>query len=180
MPGRNKKAWWQCEKGHDWQAVVKSRVKGTECPFCKRKVASKEYNLQVINPKLSKEWHPVRNGHLTPNNVLPNSAKKVWWLCDKNHEYQSVIQNRTRGCGCPHCAGRLPLEVRNLSLLNPVLSEQWHPTKNGRLTPKDVFSGAHKKVWWQCKEGHEWQAFVFSRNKGAGCPYCCHQKRLSA
>jgi hypothetical protein len=38
----------------------------------------------------------------------------------------------------------------NLERANPNLAKDWHPTKNGKLTPKDVFPGAHKKVWWQC------------------------------
>ncbi|PFE03289.1 hypothetical protein COE15_27285 [Bacillus cereus] len=30
---------------------------------------------------LSKEWHPIKNSPLTPNNVLAGSTKKVWWVC---------------------------------------------------------------------------------------------------
>jgi hypothetical protein len=30
--------------------------------------------------------------------------------------------------------------------------------KNGDLTPEDVTPGSHKKVWWVCEKGHEWQA----------------------
>ena len=36
---------------------------------------------------------------------------------------------------------------------------------------------SHKKVWWQCSEGHEWQAFVFNRTKGWGCPQCALRKQ---
>jgi len=38
------------------------------------------YNLKTINPKLAEEWHPTKNGNLTPKDVLPKSGKKVWWL----------------------------------------------------------------------------------------------------
>ena len=41
---------------------------------------SQRYNLQVINPTLSKEWHPTKNANITPNDVTPKSHKKVWWL----------------------------------------------------------------------------------------------------
>ncbi|MBF0217854.1 MAG: zinc-ribbon domain-containing protein [Candidatus Omnitrophica bacterium] len=44
----------------------------------------------------------------------------------------------------------------NLLLVNPSLAKEWHPTKNGKLTPKDVTPGSDRKVWWQCKKGHEW------------------------
>ena len=32
--------------------------------------ATKEYNLQKANPELAKEWHPFRNGDLTPKDVI--------------------------------------------------------------------------------------------------------------
>jgi hypothetical protein len=30
------------------------------------------------------------------------------------------------------------------------LAAQWHPDKNGSLTPADVSRGCNKKVWWRC------------------------------
>ena len=42
----------------------------------------------------------------------------------------------------------------------PEIAKQWHPTKNGDLTPSDVAVSSHKKVWWTCPKGddHEWEA----------------------
>jgi hypothetical protein len=176
----NKIVWWQCRNGHEWQVIIKSRVKGSGCPFCKIRSVAEEKNIQVINSKLSEEWHPVKNGNLTPKDVLPKSQKKVWWRCTKGHKWQTRVANRSKGHGCPYCAGKLASEDRNLEVLNPKLAKQWHPTKNGDLTPQDILPGAHKKVWWQCKKGHAWKAFVFSRKKGTGCPHCNRQKRSLA
>ena len=47
--------------------------------------ATELYNLHIINPDLSKEWHPSRNGDLNPRNVPPGSGKKVWWICAEGH-----------------------------------------------------------------------------------------------
>ena len=107
--------------------------------------ASEENNLQVINPKLAEEWHPVKNGGLTPKNVLPYSKDRVWWRCQKAHDWQAPVASRTKGRGCPVCSGRIATKEYNLQVVNPILAEQWHPTKNGDLTPKDVLPGAHKK-----------------------------------
>ena len=54
------------------------------------------------------------------------------------------------------------------------LLRQWHPTLNGTLTPQMVTVGSHKKVWWQCPEGHVWKAVVYARaGPGkSGCPVC--------
>ena len=129
---------------------------------------------------MTKEWHPVKNRNLMPNEVLPYSNRRVWWQCQKGHEWKARVINRTKNeNSCPYCAGRLPSKNRNLKVLNPKLAEEWHPTKNGDLKPKNILPGAHKKVWWLCKNGHEWKAYVFSRNKGFGCRQCNRQKRLS-
>ena len=45
-----------------------------------------------------------------------------------------------------------------LLLANPTVSQSWHPTMNGVLTPNDVTPGSSIKVWWLCERGHEWQA----------------------
>jgi hypothetical protein len=66
---------------------------------------SNNYNLQKLCPDLAKEWHPTKNGSLTPRDVTPYSNKKVCWRCNKNksHEWGATIYNRNRGTGCPYC-----------------------------------------------------------------------------
>ena len=77
-----KKAWWICNKGHEWQATIGSRNGGCGCPYCSGRFAiSGKNDLQTVNPSLAKEWNYERNGDLTPRAVLPNSIKMVWWIC---------------------------------------------------------------------------------------------------
>jgi len=180
LPRSNKKVWWQCEKGHEWPAVINDRMKGTGCPICAGRSLKDNKNFQETYPKIAEEWHPAKNGNLTPKDVAKKSRKKVWWICKKGHEWQAAVSKRAIGSGCPYCAGKLTSKDRNLKVLNPKLAQEWHPTKNGDLRPEKTLPGAHKKVWWQCKEGHEWQAYVFARTKGnrTGCPYCYRIKRL--
>ena len=59
------------------------------------------YNLEKINPKLAKEWHPTKNGNLTPKDVTPSSGQKVWWICDNNHEWLAKIDKRLTAQGVP-------------------------------------------------------------------------------
>ena len=56
------------------------------------------------------------------------------------------------------------------------LLHEWDAARNGGLTPSDVSFGSHQKVWWQCSKGHSWQAKVYSRSAGSGCPYCTGRK----
>ena len=172
-PGSTKKVWWTCSEGHTWEAEVRNRNKGTGCPYCAGQAVGADNCLQTINPELAKQWHPTKNGRLIPMDVTPNSAKKAWWICNKGHEWQATISNRNRGRGCPYCAGRAVCEDNCLQTVNSALSAEWHPEKNGRLTPRDVTPGSNKRVWWRCNKGHEWEAYIQSRSKGYGrCPYC--------
>lgn len=56
------------------------------------------------------------------------------------------------------------------------LLAQWDIERNLPLTPDDVTFGSHKRVWWTCPNGHSWQAMVYTRSEGAGCPYCTGRK----
>jgi len=105
MPNSNKKAWWKCKKGHEWQATINSRNNGIGCPYCAGKKVLPGYNdLATTNPELALEWHPNRNESLSPTMVTSGSHKKVWWKCNKGHEWQATIDKRNRGNRCPVCA----------------------------------------------------------------------------
>ena len=60
-------------------------------------------DLLTVNPNLAKEWNYEKNGDLKPEQFTVNSNKKVWWKCKKGHEWQTTINNRNRGTGCPKC-----------------------------------------------------------------------------
>lgn len=42
-----------------------------------------EKSLANIYPDIALEWHPTRNGELTPYGVSAKSGKKVWWHCSE-------------------------------------------------------------------------------------------------
>ena len=178
-PMSSKKVWWLGACGHEWDAVISSRSKGHSCPFCNNLKALAGFNdLATVNPKLAREWDYEKNDGLRPENVLPGSHKEVWWLCQRNHSWKRSVKNRNSGNGCPYCSNQKVLAGFNdLATLYPDLAKEWDYERNGSLTPDQVLPGAEKKVWWICKEGHSWDAYVFNRKKGVGCP-CCDGKRL--
>ena len=57
-------------------------------------------------------------------------------------------------------------------LARPDLIKEWHPTKNGKLNPRNVTCDHPEEVWWLCEIGHEWEATVKSRMVGDRCPLC--------
>lgn len=187
LPGSHRMAWWGCEKGHEWRAQVKSRVAGCGCPVCaNRQIHAAENDLASQYPQLAAQWHPTRNRPLTAPQVTPSSNRKVWWRCEKGHDYQAAVGTRTMsGSGCRYCAGRKVLAGFNdLETLAPNVARQWHPTLNGNLTPQMVTTGSRRKVWWECRLGHVWQAAIYSRTgaQKCGCPVCAgriSKKRLA-
>jgi len=171
--GSNRKAWWLCDKGHEWNANILNRNNGIGCPYCSGKAACADNCLATLNPELANQWHPIKNGNLTAKDVTLHSAKKVWWVCNKGHEWEAAVYWRSNGNGCPYCSGNMVCNDNCLATMNPELAKQWHPTKNGSLTPRDVTRGSHTKAWWLCEKGHEYQAVIKDRYYGHGCPYCC-------
>ena len=309
LPNSNKKVWWKCSKGHEWQSTVANRNNGNGCPYCLGRYAVKgENDLQTVNPALVKGWNYEKNDDLKPEEFTANSNKDVWWKCSKGHEWHASIANRNKGNGCPVCnserktsfpeyalayylkrsgldvvhsyrakgyeldiyipslkiaieydgyywhknrmrkdieknykckkdgiklyrlrEGLPPLNdssidyivqenqknlskvleailseiigdcisvdmetdtvaIENLRVLtekenslffsNPETTGEWHYEKNGVLKPEHFAPNSHRKVWWKCQIGHEWQASIANRNKGRGCPYCSCKKVL--
>lgn len=176
--GTHKKVWWKCDKGndHEWEAPVNNRSKGSGCAVCVNQVVVNSNCLATVYPELAEQWHPTKNGNLTPNDVTFGSNKKVWWKCDKgdDHEWEAIIVSRHKGIGCPICLNKKIVISNSLATTNPELAKQWHPTKNGDLSPYDVSLGSHKKVWWKCYKGddHEWQSVIKNRKRGDGCTIC--------
>lgn len=124
-PGSGKKVWWICTSGHEWQAPVYSRSRGSGCPVCNRPAQAENNEALITNTDLRKEWHLTKNSGLNLRNLTPGFKEKVWWICEEGHEWQATVRNRMKGRGCPECnknLGRkdsskkqkLPLRMRKI------------------------------------------------------------------
>ncbi len=150
-----------------------------------RKRAHKNNCLTTTHPNLSKEWHPTKNEALSPDNITAGSHKRLWWRCKRNsqHEWQATCANRaTKHSGCPFCSGRRASDLNSLTALYPEILKEWHPTKNGWLSPDQITPGSARKIWWICRNdaAHEWQTNCNNRtsiNK-TGCPVCANTVRV--
>ena len=134
-------------------------------------------------PFLIKEWNFKKN-IVNPYKILKSSRERVHWICFKcNYKWETRIDHRTISkSGCKPCkrseAYKKSYQTklgksRILHDVNKHLVHQWHPTKNGNLTPKNVSYGSNKKVYWICSRGHVWPATISNRNGlGHNCPKC--------
>ena len=177
----DEKVWWICDLGHVWEARISNRSRnggrGTGCPFhAGQRFVVGLNDLASQNPELAAQWHPTRNGDLTPADVgISDKKRHVWWICDLGHEWQAIVASRHHlRSGCPTHTGRKVLtDYNDLGTVRPDLAAEWHPTLNGDLTAKEVTRGQRLKVWWLCATcGHEWEASLRSRSSGRGCWEC--------
>jgi hypothetical protein len=202
MAGTAKKIWWKhtdpscvVPGGHEWELKGSvRRFRDTGCPACGGSHLVAGLNdMATTHPELSAEWHPTKNGDLTPQDVKAGSNRKVWWkhvdpLCavPGGYEWQTQVIERSAGSGCPFCAGQAVVSgVNDMATTHPELAAEWHPTKNGDLTPQGVSAGTGKKIWWKHADpscavpgGHEWQSTGGNRSgQGSGCPVCSSYKK---
>lgn len=111
-----------------------------------------------VMPKLADEWHMIKNGDRTPENVLACSSKKVWWHLvyeDANtgnrfdFEWQESPRNRIMyGYGCPFLSNQAVWRGFNdLATTHPELANQWD-RDNNELMPEEVTYGRNIMVYW--------------------------------
>jgi hypothetical protein len=137
---------------------------------------SNPYTIQNI-----KLWCKLNNKQYEIiSTEFKNCREKLICKCLKEEcgeIFKMTWQNLSQGYNCGYCAGQIVGLSNCLATKNPKLAKEWHPTKNGCLTPYDVTCGTRKNVWWKCKEcGYEWQANISNRNNGNNCPLCNESK----
>ena len=141
-------------------------------------MAVKSNCLATTHPNLSRQWNYDKNKGLTPEDLTAGSNKNIWWICDVHisHQWNTSVNDRTQdNSGCPFCANQKTNKYNSLAHLFPQLIHEWHPTKNGDLSPDKLNPGSHKKVWWKCMNNptHEWLTQINSRTRlNYGCPFC--------
>ena len=101
----NYKVWWKCSKGHEYEMSPYSKTRGSGCPYCANKRVLIGFNdLATTHPVLVKEWNFEKNKEISPYNITYGSDRKVWWKCEKGHEWKATIASRAAGNKCPKCA----------------------------------------------------------------------------
>lgn len=117
-PYSNRKAWWTCDLGHEYEAMIPSRTSGQSgCPYCAgRKVLPGFNDLATVEPKVAAQWHPSLNAPLEPSMVTAGCKKKIWWMCREGHVWKTVVYARTgnQRTGCPVCAGKVKTRTQKL------------------------------------------------------------------
>ena len=172
VSGSGRKVAWRCGLGHLWNATVKDRVQGSECPTCSNRVVLAGFNdLLTTNPSLASEaygWNP--------STVNEGTHQKLNWKCREGHVWKADVSSRTGGRGCPSCAfsGFDPNSEGWLYFLS---HSSWEMLQIGITNFPDQRLGNHKKLGWELVEirgpmdgliAREWETSILQMLKRNG------------
>jgi predicted nucleic acid-binding Zn-ribbon protein len=95
LPSNNHtKTWWECPKGHQWEASMVSVKQTRLCPICNNRY-----------PKTAKDYHDLAHGKgfsWTAQQIPKSVFHKTDWQCSKGHSWKATHDSLTRN-GCPVC-----------------------------------------------------------------------------
>lgn len=172
--GSEFKAWWECDKGHTWQASISSRTatRPTGCPQCFLHIDESK-TVKTLHPTWM-EWVDVDEQKLL-SQVTEHSSQKLTWTCPTcAYSFERSIKNFTGTC--PQCF----MTEKSLAKLNPILLSEWDYDKNTE-SPELISYNSAKNVWWKCSQEHSWETPVYQRvNQNSSCPRCCIGKNTSS
>lgn len=156
----------RCPVGHVYYVNYNNWKTGYRCPYCSNQLVCKDNNLFVRYPEVAKEWNYIRNNGLLPEDILPGSHKKVWWVCDEGHGWVAIPNNRTSNVtGCPNCAGKAVPTIEFIRL---------DFEKYGYFLKTLVYIDCYQKLEYICPCGHEHSITWSHWQQGQRCPICAN------
>lgn len=169
-----KKVQWRCTNNptHIWESTPHTRTRAAlnkGCPTC-----NPRHNTTLKNRKLIGDNYPnITDLAINPDTVKTlsvGSGKKVTWKCQHGHIYDMAVRKKINGQGCPVCAGKTIVPgINDLATTHPHLVNQLSNPIEATTTSKS----SEKILTWVCENKHTWNAPVYARVSGHGCPHCC-------
>ncbi|GGJ22755.1 zinc-ribbon domain-containing protein [Paenarthrobacter histidinolovorans] len=165
---------FRCPAGH-YPRLSPLTFLQSGCPSCRGTETRKAQKNWLANllPEIASQWHPTRNGNLTPHNVVWDSQRTVWWRAECcGHEWEETPRSRDKydRLHCPRCKTILG----SLAWQDPGLAAEWSPLNP--LTAWDVRPhGSTLFVpQWICSANtaHVWRSSLSGRSNGSECPEC--------
>jgi hypothetical protein len=152
---------WRCGLRHEWSATSSSvAIEGTWCPVC---AGCKPLSLEDL-----RQTARERGGKCLARKYL-GSQIKVEWRCKEGHRWEARPSAVRAGAWCPACAierRRRPRPVVDIDDMRKLARE-----RNGKCV-SSIYVNAHKKLEWQCSQGHRWLALPGSIRQGRWCARC--------
>jgi hypothetical protein len=175
-PGSSaKKRQWQCNKGHSYEATVKTRVTGqTGCAYCSNQKCLPGFNdMKTTHPELAKSadgWDPTK--------VTAGTGKRLKWKCEFGHTWYATGNDRAKKdmTGCPGCT-KFGYDPNQRGFLYFLEHPTWEMYQVGITNSFEKRMGKHKLIGWEVIEvrgpmdGHstqEWETAILRMLKAKG------------
>lgn len=171
--GSNRVVWWQCSRGHEWEASVKSRtVMKSGCPFCSgRRAIPGETDLTTLYPDVAAMWSPRNDVDISTVTAKSHAMRK--WQCPRGHEWERTTAQQTKVGNCPFCTqSGVDTTANNLADLFPELAKEWSSANS--FTADTCLPSLTRPVEWVCRTcSTKWKTTPARRVRGSTpCPSC--------
>ena len=88
----NRKLWWLCRIGHEWQATLRSRIQGSGCPICGNSNESTGNNGHVA-PDSAAQWESDPRASLLnlEENIVQDSYAETDFRAERRFPYNASV-----------------------------------------------------------------------------------------
>lgn len=182
----------ECTRNNNWCPYMAGKIlcSNLKCKSCYKRSYKSCFN--------SIEWYQEMNGDITPRDVLKNSHTMFYFICHVcSHYYQTGLDRRVKGDGCPYCNGDAICSMVNdpeihgssackFCFDNSLISHDcakditiipgYNPPD---FDPRFVRKYSNKEIWFTCSEprckglGHHFKSKIDNITMGGNwCPFC--------
>ncbi len=178
---------FDCPCGHEFKSILSNILNNSWCPYCSnpsQKLCNNEeckscFEKSFASHEKSKFWSD--KNQIKPRKVLKSSSvNKYIFKCNCGHEFEKILNSLSNKRWCPYCSNPSNKLCNNedckscfkKSFASHTKSQYW--SKKNKLKPLQIFLNSHKKIWFNCDCGHEFEKSLYDINKNTWCPYCCN------
>lgn len=151
--GTQTRALFKCSKGHTWEAVPSSVLRGSGCPQCYDK--NHPLDKESVNARIADRGITLLGEYM-------GAHVSTLFQCSEGHTWLARPNNILQGKNCPHCDGQFPLSPE---IVNERLADRG-------LVLVGAYVNSVTPTQFRCAEGHTWEAAPGSVMGGTGCPFC--------
>lgn len=158
----------------------KHEVKSNSSTFIEDKVSvpahlkkQKKKYLKHERPDIFKQLHPTKNQNIDIDDLSLGSNKRVWWLCENDHEWDTTVSTRTQISkgNCPYCWRSREFSGNNFTKSHPILSKFWDRDNNGDYRPETSTTRDGIRINFTCDKGHKFSRMLYNSLPDL-CPKC--------
>ena len=146
--GSNQKVWWICSYGHEWEASINSRVRGTNCPTCNAGMRMSLPEKAIVYYLRMHSIELVENARIFTNSLrdvdifIPSANMAIEYDGERWHQNEDKDLDKTKLCK-DNGIKLVRIREPGIGLLNDGYSIE-HITE----TPKNDLSYVNESIEW--------------------------------